>query len=277
MRLAVISDIHSNFSALEAVFHDLQTQSPDLIVVAGDFINRGPQPREVWDALRERGWPLVRGNHEDYVIAQCSDFDADDSLANPLWQPARWTAEQVGRDGATLKALPLSYDLQAPDGSAVTIVHGTSRRNNEGIFPRTPDEDLPELLGENPPSLFCCGHTHVALIRHYNGTMIVNSGAVGLPFNGDPRAQYALLDWRDGAWHAAPRAIAYDRTNVEQAFIDNDFYGGAGPLARIIWHEVETARPHLGSWVYAWAERVKMGEITIEAAVNEYLRQAAVH
>jgi putative phosphoesterase len=274
MRLAVISDIHSNFSALEAVIIDLQAQSPDIIVVAGDFINRGPQPRQVWEALCETGWPILRGNHEDYVIAQYEEFGPEHPLANPLWQPARWTSQQLGPIGAELEALPLSLELEAPDGSAVTILHGTARRNNEGIFAQTPDEDMPELIGENPAPLFCCGHTHAPLIRHYGQTLIVNCGSVGLPFNGDPRAQYALIDWRENVWHPAIHTVPYDRTKIREAF-EADFFQGGGPLTRVIWHEVETARPHLGRWIRDWADPVREGRTTIDHAVTEYLRQEA--
>ncbi|HEX8832620.1 MAG TPA: metallophosphoesterase family protein [Abditibacteriaceae bacterium] len=270
MKLAIISDIHSNLPALEAVMDDLKIQSPDVVVVAGDFINRGPQPAEVWSLLQSTGWTLLRGNHEDYIIAQCAPLEPDDPLSTPLWQPARWTAEQVGKRGDELQALPLCLSLDAPDGGKISVVHGTAQRNNEGIFPTTPDEYMAELIGDTSLSLFCCGHTHQSLIRKFGCTLVVNAGAVGLPFNGDPRAQYAIATWHDGAWQAELRAVEYDRGRTRAAFDSNRFAPDAGPLWRIIAHELETARPHLGQWVAQYAEAVRSGTLTIEDAVNRY-------
>src|SRR4028118_421579 len=111
MRLAVISDIHNNLAALEAVLDDLRTISPDNVVIAGDFLNRGPQPREVLELVRSLGWLLLRGNHEDYVLAQCGHYAEDDPLANPIWQPARWTAPQIRQCADEIAALPTATTL----------------------------------------------------------------------------------------------------------------------------------------------------------------------
>lgn len=275
MRLAVLSDIHSNFEALRAVALDIDAQSPDAIVVAGDFVNRGPQPRAVQNFLGERGWPLVRGNHEDYVIAQCARSEDGDELLHALWQPARWTAEQLDWNGEALQALPLMLQLRAPDDSAIHIWHGTAQRNNEGIFPHTPDEALPTLTGGDATlPLFVCGHTHVALVRKSRNTLVVNAGAAGLPFDGDPRACYALLDW-DGAWRAQIRRIEYDRDATLRSFESDGFARGGGAIADIVRREVETARPHLGSFIRLYADAVRNQEISLDAAVAQYLVRAS--
>lgn len=271
MRLAVLSDVHSNLVALRAVATDIASQAPDAVVVAGDFINRGPQPAEVWDFLHERAWPLLRGNHEDYVIAQCAELEDGDELLHALWQPARWTAEKLDWQGAALQALPLQLEMITPDGSEIRILHGTARRNNEGIFPNTPDEALPALMGAHP-ALFVCGHTHVSLVRRFEETLVVNSGAAGLPFDGDPRACYALLHW-DKAWRAEIRRVEYDRAATLHAFESGGFCSGGGPIARIVRREIETARPHLGSFVRRYADAVRDGEISLDAAVKAYLQR----
>ncbi len=275
MRLAVISDIHSNLAALQAVIEDLKSVRPDAVVVAGDFINRGPQPREVLVLLHECGWPRLRGNHEDYVIAQCREFEPGDLLANPIWQPARWTAEQLDKRSEELESLPLTMTMQAPNGSDVLIAHGTPQVNSDGVFGKTTDDELRQMLGDEPPSLFVCAHTHASLMRRVDETLIVNVGAVGLPFNGDSRAQYGVFTWKAKGWQAELRALDYDREQTYRAFEDGGFLDGGGPLARVIMKEVETARPHLGPWVRDFGDDVRAGNLSVTQATERYLADLA--
>lgn len=275
MRFAVISDIHANLPALEAVAADLETLRPDFIIVAGDFINRGPQPREVLQFLLAKKWPLLRGNHEDYVIAQCEGFAPDDIRANPVWRPAQWTAEQLNKDDSAFRSLPLTMTFSSPHSNRVLdnhilIAHGTPQVNNDGVFNKTTDEELRQMLGAVPPSLFVCAHTHVALIREVDRTLVVNIGSVGLPFDGDPRAQYGVFTWQNDNWHAELRKLEYDREQTYRAFETGGFLENGGPLARVIMHEVETASPHLGPWVRQFSESVRGGKMTVEQATNAY-------
>lgn len=332
MRFAVISDIHANFPALLAVERDLKKLSPDFVIVAGDFLNRGPQPRQVLEFLLEKKWRLLRGNHEDYVVAQCENFTPDDMRANPIWQPARWTAEQLDKNDDTFRHLPLttSFDatnLQTPDAlknkvapdiispsdvspsdvfvgadlpdnvsgsesllrgeslsredsrrnrvldGRVLVAHGTPQVNSDGVFGKTSDEQLRQMLGAEAPSLFIGAHTHVALMRQIDGTSVVNVGSVGLPFNGDARAQYGVFTWKNGSWKVELRQLEYDREPTYRAFETNGFLKNGGPLARVILREVETARPHLGPWVRQFAEQVRAGEMTVEDATKAYFKR----
>jgi predicted phosphodiesterase len=276
MRFAVISDVHNNLAALEAVLADLQAVSPDSVVIAGDFLNRGPQPREVLQLVRSLGWPMLRGNHEDYVLAQCSEFAAGDPLANPIWQPARWTAEQIGKQADGLAALPIATTVSGPHDSRVLVAHGRPDVNNDGVFGRTTDDELRQMLGPQPPEIFICAHTHVPLVRHIDRTLVMNVGAVGLPFNGDPRAQYGVATWHNEEWHAELRAVEYSRQPTIDAFATNGFFEGGGPLSRVILREVETARPHLGPWVRHFAEDVRAGRLSVGAAVDRYFKEIIV-
>ncbi len=273
MRLAVISDIHNNLAALEAVLADLRIVSPDSVVIAGDFLNRGPQPREVLELVRSLGWPMLRGNHEDYVLAQCCHYEDDDPLANPIWQPARWTAQQIGKCADDIAALPIATTVVGPQDSRVLVAHGRPNVNNDGVFGRTTDDELRLMLEPQPPAIFICAHTHVPLVRHIDSTLVMNVGAVGLPFNGDPRAQYGIATWRDGEWHAELRAVEYSRQHTIQAFSTNGFFEGGGPLSRVILREVETARPHLGPWVRHFADDVRAGRLSVVEAVDRYFQE----
>jgi len=276
MKIAILSDIHSNFVALESALEDVARQNVDGILIAGDFLNRGPQPREVWSFLQAQNWPVLRGNHEDYVIAQCRNLADDDALANPIWQPARWTAEQIDKDASSFSHLPIWMTVPA-SGGEIIVAHGTTRFNNQGVFPKTSNEELTSILGENPPPLFVCGHTHVSLIREFGRTLVVNTGAVGMPFNGDTRAQYAIVTLRGKKWSAELRAVEYDVERAARTFERHGFLDGGGALARVILHELRSARPHLSHWINRYGDAVRTGEMGVERAVELYLAAPETH
>jgi predicted phosphodiesterase len=272
MRIAILADIHANLSALEAVIADLESVEPDRVIVAGDFQNRGPFPREVTYRLFGLSWTLLRGNHEDYVIIQSQPAANVDQVDNYSWQPARWTAEQVPETVPRLRSLPISIETDAPDGSQICIAHGSPRSNEEGFFPSTTDARAKEMLGTSPPQILCCGHTHIPLSRQIDGTFVFNVGSVGFPFDGDSRAGYGLLEWKEGGWVTELRRVDYPVADVVAAVSDRSFDEGTGPLGRIIKRELETARPHLTLFTMTFLPRVRSGEIGITDAVDEYLR-----
>ncbi|MBV9275461.1 MAG: metallophosphoesterase family protein [Verrucomicrobia bacterium] len=271
MRIAILADIHANALALEAVVADLELTQPDRVIVAGDFQNRGPFPREVTYRLYALGWALLRGNHEDYVIIQSTPVGGVDLIDSYSWQPARWTAQQVAETVPHLKSLPIAIAAEGPDGSQVCVAHGSPRSNAEGFFPSTTPEKAKEMLGVTPPQVLCCGHTHIPLSRQIDGTFVFNVGSVGFPFDGDPRAAYGLLCWSDGRWTAELRRVEYPVADVVSALSEKEFHEGTGPLGRIIQRELETARPHLTLFTTVFLPRVRVGEIDITEAVTEYL------
>jgi predicted phosphodiesterase len=272
MRIAILADIHANLLALEAVIADLEIVQPDQVIVAGDFQNRGPAPKEVYDRLRQFGWPLLRGNHEDYVIEQ-SESPAEEAHAVDLyaWQPARWTAERVPETIPFLRTLPIAIQLSGPDGSFVCVAHGSPRSNAEGFFPSTRDEKALIMLGEPMPTVLCCGHTHLPLQKQIGPTRVFNVGSVGFPFDGDWRAAYGILNWSEGAWSTELRRVPYPVKAVAESLAAPEIYRGFGPLVKIIQRELETARPHLTLFTLMFLPRVRSGEFTIDEAVNDYL------
>jgi len=270
MRIAVISDIHSNLAALEAVAADIEALQPDHVIVTGDFKSRGPEPLPVLKRLWEWKWPLLRGNHEDYVLGQAGSNQATDPTDMALWRPARWTAEQTYEYHEQVAALPLHLTLQDPQGNDLFFTHGSPRRNNEGIYPSTSDEALADMLSGVNASVVCVGHTHHSLIRHSGDTLVVNVGSVGLPFNGDWRAQYGILSFENGAWKAELRAIEYDRQRTIDAFERSGFLKNGGPMTTLILDELIDSRPYLGGFIALYADQVRSGILTLEEAIEAY-------
>src|SRR5579871_3709067 len=131
-RLAIISDIHGNMSALKAVLEDMSTFAPDKIVVAGDVVNWGPHNVEVIELITREGWPVIRGNQEIYLL------DQDTPRAPAAWDKytiARWTREQLGpRWLDVIATWPDSLSLRFRDAPPLRVVHGSPRSHFEGIF-----------------------------------------------------------------------------------------------------------------------------------------------
>jgi putative phosphoesterase len=215
-RLALISDLHGNLLAFEAVLGELEEAGVEGIVCLGD-VAAGPQPRETVARLRCLNCPVVLGNWDTWMLDGMPDLPG---YAGPrLRDQGEWSAAQLDEgDRQYLATLPERVELQL-DGASVLCVHGSPRSFMEQIHPETPDHELSEMLGEAHHSALTAGHTHVQLVRPHNSTLIVNPGSVGLPFhswrpNGairlSPWAEYAILTAGNGHISAELRRAPYD-------------------------------------------------------------------
>ncbi len=276
MKLAVLADIHGNYTALHTISEHIEAWQPDAVVVAGDIVNRGPRPVECLQFVREKqqkqGWLTVRGNHEDYVIA-CGQTDAP--LHGPqydIFRTGYWTYEKLNGHTDSLAAMPFQQRLPAPDGSEIRITHASMRGNRDGIYPETSDQHLRRQI-QPPPPLLCVGHTHRPLVRAIDDTLVVNVGATGLPFDGDTRAAYGQLAWQRGQWSARIVRLPYDREQAKQDFFDSGFMEESGAFAPLILDEFYTAQSRLYQWAEKYQNPVLEGALTIEEAVARFMEE----
>jgi predicted phosphodiesterase len=277
MKIAIISDIHGNFPALQTVIEDIDAWRPDRVLVAGDVINRGPSPVPCLELVQERverdGWQLVRGNHEDYVLVHT---EPDAPRSGPMFEYLRssfWTFEQLNGHVSYLEKLPFQTSLVGPDGREVRAVHASMRGNRDGIYYKTEMEEVRRQI-EPAPAVFCTGHTHFPLVREVDETLVVNAGSVGIPFDGDRRAAYARLTWQEGGlrpgWQAEIVRLAYDYAEAEKDYEVNGYLEGAGPLANLMLTEFRLARAHLHRWAQHYEKAVLSGEMTMAESVAAY-------
>ncbi len=265
MRLAILSDIHGNVPALEAVHRDLLAQGVDEVLVAGDLVGRGPEGGAVVDYVRQQGWPALKGNHEDYLLSFRRRQVPQEWWTLDEWAAARWLAGQLDdQDEAFIDALPFS--LERP---GLEVVHGTPASNRQGIGPWTDDATLRRHVAGLDASTLVCAHTHRPLIKIVDGTQIVNVGSVGLPFNRDWRAQYGLFTRRADTWHVELRRVSYDRDRFLAIYHSSGFLEAGGITARLLRMEVEHATPILVPFL-SWTEA---GGIAKDVdALDEFLR-----
>ena len=184
MRVAAIGDIHGNLPALEAVLAELDREGVDEIVVAGDTIS-GPWPSEVFDLLSERAATHVRGNADREVIERSNRY-------SPL---AAWSAERLGESRlAVARSWSLTHELGVDGLGRVLVCHSTPA-SDDPIYTRiTPDAEMDAILGSVDADVVVCGHTHMQYDRTLpSGLRVVNAGSVGMPYEGEPGAYWALL------------------------------------------------------------------------------------
>ncbi len=275
MKLAVLADIHGNTRAFDEVMAHIDAWRPDHVVVAGDVINRGPSPRACLEAVlgrvRDPGWQVVIGNHEQYVLGQVGVQTHTPPREDP-YGPSRWTLRQIGELHREIAGWPFSVELHGPDGSLARITHASMRHTQDPLFADTPDAVLRHVLGAPSPDVFCVGHTHVPFVRRVDRTLAINAGAVGMPFDRDPRASYAQLEWRGGAWRTRIVRLDYDFAGAQRDYVHSGYLDEAGPIARLMLAEFRLSRGgFLFQWIQRYDEAVARGELTLEASVERFI------
>lgn len=279
MKFAVLADIHANIVALQTVTDHIEQWQPDVVIVAGDVVNRGPRPCEclqfVLDMQKTKGWLILRGNHEDYVISNDRPHPPYGEAEAEIWRSSLWTYEQLGRDVTALESWPFSVSLSV-DGSELRAAHASMRGNRDGIYVETADDTLRQQVGAPPPPLFVVGHTHKSLIRQIDGTKVVNVGSVGLPFDGDHRAAYAQVWRNNGEWEAEIVRLEYDRAQAERDFVESGILEEGGALARLMQVELQIARSQIAEWMNAYEQRALAGEIGVGEAVTRFLEAEGI-
>lgn len=210
MRIAVVSDIHGNLTAFEAVLADLRDAAPDLILHGGDLADIGSSPVEIVDRIRDLGWPGVMGNTDEMLVrpAELEAFAGQSTAPAALWDALREIASAtraiLGPDRlAWMESLQLRYE-HAPVG----LVHASPSSCWHAPASDETDAVLEAKFSPLARPVVVFGHTHRPFVRALPaaGLTVANAGSVGLPYDGDPRASYVLIE--NGT--AALRRVEYD-------------------------------------------------------------------
>ncbi len=272
-RAAILSDIHGNIPALEAVLTDIRRAAPDQVIVAGDLVGRGPQSREVLETVTATGWPVIMGNHEEFQV-QCAQGNVPDNWHDGWWNPTRMVIESLGAQWiAWMAALPFQHILEVPGALPILVVHGSPRQTYEGLNPHDSDEKILDILAGTPYPVVVSGHTHYAMNRHVGSYHVINAGSVGAPFD-HPGAQYALLEWNGQAWDVNLRRVPYDREQTLRIWRETGFWD-SGIAARVFAYELETAQFHFYHYVRYCEERGL--QLNAEASFVAYRRHTNGH
>jgi len=216
LKIAVISDIHSNLEALETVISNLPDY--DLLICLGDIVGYGPQPNEVVERLRELTPTIVLlGNHDNAVVTgDTSDFSHHAAVA------VEWTRACLDPKNLTyLSELQPSERVEIAN-TAVGCYHGSPNDPlSEYVYPGMPASSAKELIRKSGARLVLLGHTHVPMLYDLRGDMLGNPGSVGQPRDGDPRASFAIMTVDNSESYSFDiRRIDYEIRKVVEKILD---------------------------------------------------------
>jgi predicted phosphodiesterase len=196
LRLAVISDIHGNAVALEAVLAAIKAEGIEHIVCLGDVAATGPQPREVIERLKPLGCPVVMGNTDAWLLSPVVK-EKSDEFSRYVQDIELWCAQQLSDDDkAYLRTFQPTITYALDGNKSLLGYHGSPRSFSEQILPTTSQEDLDQAFAGFHASVVAGGHTHLQMFRRYRDMLIINPGSVGLAF--DP--VYPLEAARNPSW-----------------------------------------------------------------------------
>ena len=221
MRLALVSDIHANLPALDAVLDDIARRDVAGVYHLGDLVGYSSAPSEVVERLHAAGIPGVSGNYDSTVATgykHCgcrSESPRQEELAHISFE---WTCANTSpRAKRLLGALPFRIDIKPLGGHVagptVTLVHATPLNNLVYVTKDRPDAFLAKqatAAGLQPGDVLCFGHTHEPWHRVVEGVHFINTGSVGRPRDGDWRAGYVLLEIGDGFARVRLVRVPYD-------------------------------------------------------------------
>jgi len=222
-RIALLSDVHGNAVAIDAVRAAIRREKPDAIAIAGDLVLNGPAPAEAVDAIRELeddGALVVQGN-TDIAVA---DFDyaaafpwMSDGVPDVFRAAAEWAHEALGDERIDwLRRLPAERRLRGAD--TLTLVTHASPGSQTAGFDQSLDASVTvERLSRTDARIVACGHTHIPEVRDFGWKMIVNAGSAGYIFDGEPSASWALITIDGDAATAEIRRTEYDAMTVANA------------------------------------------------------------
>jgi diadenosine tetraphosphatase ApaH/serine/threonine PP2A family protein phosphatase len=198
MKVAVFADVHGNREALEAVLGAIAGLRPDHIVCGGDLAYGGPDPEGCVARIASLGIPCIRGNTDEWLTP------GTPGVADPI---ARWTRSRLSeRSQRYLAELPFDHRLDD-----LAVVHATPWSISDVVPAEAGPSQLHRMLDAARAAAVVYAHIHVGWAgRTPEGGLVVNSGSVGFPFDGDPRASFALLARSSSIWTAELHRVAYD-------------------------------------------------------------------
>jgi putative phosphoesterase len=213
-RVAILSDLHGNLSAGEAVLAAIDAEAPDAIYCLGDLVGYGAFPNETTELIRARAIPTIMGNYDDGVgfdrdDCGCAYKDADEEARGQ--QSLMWTREVTTEENkAYLRTLLPEIRFDA-EGQRLRLVHGSPRRMNEYLFEDRDPRSLERIARSADCDVLIFGHTHKPWVRQIENVLFINDGSVGKPKDGDPRAAWALIEVTSGELISAHvRRVPYD-------------------------------------------------------------------
>ena len=230
MKIALFSDIHANFPAMEALFRDLDSRKPDATYCLGDLVGYNIWPNEVINEIRKRGIPTIAGNY-DFGIGRTSD---ECGCAYKTESEKEMGKISISYTNSIIKSEERNYLRTLPahirvefqlndDRMSLLLVHGSPRKINEYLFEDREEKSLLRIMQDADADIMCFGHTHKPYHRILNSAdngkdhfrHAINIGSVGKPKDGDRRGCYVMVTVNDSSSNNVPGSIGVEFIRFE--------------------------------------------------------------
>ncbi len=232
MKVALISDLHGNLVALDAVLADAEGARVDRVICLGDVATLGPRSREVLARLHAIGCACIVGNHDAFLLdaALIRSYTETPVVVDAVdWCRAQMSEAEL----AFVRTFRAGLDVALGGGATLCCYHGTPRSHMEDLLPAAPAAELDRMLAGHTATVMAGGHTHLQMLRQHRGTLVVNPGSVGMPFVEAPagkppsimaHAEYAIVDSDDGgAVEVRLRRLPLERRALREQAASCDF------------------------------------------------------
>lgn len=303
MKYALISDVHGNLPALEAVVEDAKAQGAQQYLLLGDYIEDLPWPNEVTEYIRSLdNTVIIRGNKEDYLenIRKNGTYDLSIEQFAPIsWSYSALTPENLD----FLISLPETASIQTPGGAWIRLIHISPifyRHSKIELFrsshyydrmnasPFTHDEYLnltTQSVLENDEvmadisylqeDVYAFGHNHLQWHMQTAGKCIINPGSCGFPADFNPHAPYSLLSETSDGWLIEERRVAYNVERAVQALISSPLYEYAEIWSRFMIKHLRTGSETISHFLQHAEETARRQNESINPVSNRIWREAA--
>jgi len=219
MRIGLISDIHGNFTALEAVLANMNQRPVDLIVCLGDVATIGPQPKQVLEKLKALNGAFIMGNH-DATLLDMSKMVYYQIGAN-LTETVKWCAQKLdASDMDFLRSFKSHTEIPLDNDLSLLCYHGSPQFSTDQILASTTVSELATQFSGHHNRFLAGGHTHIQMMRQHKSRLIINPGSVGSPFQTAykagiapvilPWAEYGIIEYKDGVMSVDLRRVPFD-------------------------------------------------------------------
>ncbi len=268
MRIAVLSDIHGNLAAFEAALADARAQKPDQIILAGDYVNGGPDSLACWQMARDSGLTVLRGNHERYL------YDAYSQRQHPRWPTPWFNAVRFAyldfseTDLEDMRHLP--YDFHGED---YYVVHSTTRDDHDLIYDQTTAAEFARFFPGITQNLIIRGHNHNQRVDYWGSKIIVTTGSVGIGLSGAPRAVYALATRKGDAWQTETRYVDYDLQHTLKRFEETKYLDFTGIIGQLYRQELMTGKNTIVAFIERYRDNLDSGKITWDWAWEDFQKR----
>ncbi|ADH99588.1 metallophosphoesterase family protein [Salisediminibacterium selenitireducens] len=237
MRLALLSDIHGNEAALRAVLEDLSRKNASHVAVLGDISYRGPKPKECLDLIRELHGKVIKGNADEWLIRGIREGELPQQAFAIMQREQAWSYGKMTDEGLHyLNQLPTELEIPLTNRIQLYATHAFPDDLFKVIPEHAENSAFDAFFEHNPRAMYYAyGHIHIPHMRNITGNTLLNTGSIGLPFDGNPDASYVMLERTNDSISTSFHRVAYDIEKAVFDLKDTDYPEDAAPLLESIY------------------------------------------